>query len=54
MPLEAIRWRLVMDTGWTLEYVDALSLGDLQEYFQVMDGMNKGRSSLFTRPKKGR
>jgi hypothetical protein len=33
-------------TGWTLEYVDALSLADVHEWIQVMDGKSKSSTSL--------
>jgi len=31
--------------GWTLEYIDALSIADLHEYIQVLDGRAKGDAS---------
>ena len=50
MPFEYVRWRLAKEFGWTLEQVDALSMADLHEYYQVTDGMNKAQGSFFTRP----
>jgi hypothetical protein len=43
--------------GWSLEYVDSLSLADMEEYFQIQDGTGKARSELRERnaaKKKGR
>jgi hypothetical protein len=37
---------LVQETGWTLEYVDALSMADLHEFLQVLDGMSKAAGSI--------
>jgi hypothetical protein len=39
----------VEETGWSLEYVDGLSLSALHEYLQVKDGIAKGRNSLFNK-----
>jgi hypothetical protein len=44
IPLEYWRWYIVENTGWSLEYVDALSLADLFEYWQIIDGRNKARA----------
>ena len=44
LPLEFWRWEIVEQTGWTLEYVDALSVGDLFEYWQIIDGRNKAEA----------
>jgi hypothetical protein len=27
--------------GWTLDYIDSLSVADLFEYWQIIDGRNK-------------
>jgi hypothetical protein len=35
--------------GWTLEYVDSLSLADLHEWMQVQDGLAHARSSIIKR-----
>ena len=43
MPLEVIRWTLAERFGWTLDYIDALSMGDIHEYLQIQDGRNKAR-----------
>lgn len=37
------KWRLVKLTGWTLDYIDSLSLGRLYECVQIEDGINKAR-----------
>jgi hypothetical protein len=41
MPPELLRWTLAERFGWTLAEVDALSLADLEEFFQVEDGRAK-------------
>ena len=43
MPVEYWRWRLIRETGWTVEQVDALSMGDWQEYMQIIDAEAKAR-----------
>ncbi len=40
-PWEFWRWRLARDTGWTLEYIDGLSLADVHQFWQVTDGEGK-------------
>jgi hypothetical protein len=46
VPFEAWRWKIVEDTGWTLEYVDSLTLSDMREYMQVLDGTQKAQTSI--------
>ncbi len=46
MPWEFWRWELVKETGWSLEYVDALSVKDFQEWVHVRDGKRKAERSL--------
>jgi hypothetical protein len=41
MPMAWWRWHLARATGWTLEYVDGLSMGDWHEYWQIVDGEGK-------------
>jgi len=36
----------VKETGWTLDYVDALSVADFNEWLQVRDGTGKARKTL--------
>ncbi len=44
-------------TGWTLEYIDGLSMADWHEYWQIIDGESKvasearGRASQAWRKK---
>lgn len=45
MPDEYWRWRLALDTGWTLDYIDGLSLKDFHDYLQVMDAIGNFRRS---------
>lgn len=35
------RWRLARDTGWSLEYIDELTLDDMREWRSVTDGEAK-------------
>lgn len=32
-----MRWRLAEDTGWTLEYIDNLSFGDIRQWLSIKD-----------------
>ena len=43
LPFEYVRWTLAERFGWTLEQVDALSLADLHEFYQVVEGTNKAK-----------
>jgi DNA-dependent RNA polymerase auxiliary subunit epsilon len=44
MPPETVRWQLAEKFGWSLEYIDSLSMETLHEYLQIKDGMKgKGR-----------
>jgi hypothetical protein len=45
-------WRIVEETGWTLEYINDLPFSKIAEWIQVKDGTSKGRNSLFN--KKGK
>ena len=49
LPFEYFRWRMAKEFGWTLKYVDSLSIADLHEWLAVEDGMNKARTSLLNR-----
>jgi hypothetical protein len=53
MPVEKIRWDLAERFGWTLDYIDALEMGDFHEFLQVQDGISKSRGSLLNKQKKG-
>lgn len=44
MPLEMLRWQIAERFGWTLEYIDALSLDDLTQMIQIDDGLGKARA----------
>lgn len=44
LPLEFWRWELAREFGWTLEYIDGLSLQDMVEYWQIVDGRNKANA----------
>lgn len=41
LPSQYIVWELVFRTGWTLEYIRSLSMQDIQDYQQIIDGMKK-------------
>jgi hypothetical protein len=41
LPAQYIEWELALRTGWTLEYIRSLSMQDLADYRQVIDGMKK-------------
>jgi hypothetical protein len=43
MPWEFYRWKLAEQFGWTLEYIDGLSLADLHQWYQVRDGQSNAR-----------
>jgi hypothetical protein len=45
-PDELMRWRLAESFGWTLEYIDGLSLKDLNEYISYLDGLAHARKSI--------
>jgi hypothetical protein len=38
-----MKWRLVKLTGWTLDYIDSLSIGRLYECIQLEDGLAKAQ-----------
>jgi hypothetical protein len=38
-----IRWELAEHFGWTLEYIDSLSLADLHEYWMINTGRAKAK-----------
>jgi hypothetical protein len=46
MPFEYIRWTLAERFHWTLTEVDALSMADLEEFFQIEDGKAKAGREL--------
>lgn len=35
---------MARETGWSLEYIDGLSLGDWHEYWQVTDGETRAKA----------
>jgi hypothetical protein len=45
-PFEVIRWQLAEKFGWTLEYIDGLSLDTLHEYLQIQDGLAHVHASI--------
>lgn len=51
MPFELIRWNLAERYGWTLDYIDGLSLADLAEWIRIQDG--KAMAAKNKPPKQG-
>jgi hypothetical protein len=45
-PDEAMRWHLAEKFGWTLDYIDSLSLQDLIQYESICDGKAHAQDSL--------
>lgn len=45
MPFELIRWTLAERYHWTLETIDALSMAELEEFFQIEDGRSRAGMS---------
>jgi hypothetical protein len=41
MPDEYLDWKIVFDTGWTLEQVRAMSMQDVHDYIQIIDARTK-------------
>jgi hypothetical protein len=46
LPWEYWRWKIAEQYHWTLDYVDGLSMQDIEDYFQVHDGIGKANSSI--------
>jgi len=46
MPLEYLRWKLAEQFGWSLEYIDQLSIQTIHEYLQVEDGKMRASHSI--------
>jgi len=40
-PLEMIIWDIAEKFGWTLEYIDSLSVQKLHDYLQIQDAKIK-------------
>jgi hypothetical protein len=41
--MELLRWNIAEKFGWTLATIDALTMADLQDYFQIQDGYRAAR-----------
>lgn len=41
-----MRWRLAAEFGWTLEYIDSLSVGDIIQYISIADGKAHAAKSI--------
>jgi len=47
--MDTTRWKIAREFGWTLEYIDSLSLNEIEEYHQydtTIDGLRKGHAFL--------
>jgi len=40
MPWKALRWHLAELTGWKLEYIDSLEMGEILEWFALKKGQS--------------
>jgi hypothetical protein len=49
IPEEVIRWRLAEQFGWSLEYIDNLSIQDMIEYISIIDGRAHANQSIIKR-----
>lgn len=47
-PLEMIRWQMAETFGWTLDYIDSLSVGQMHEWLAIQDA----RASIAAQRKK--
>lgn len=43
MPDEFWEWELILETGWTLEYVHSLTVQDYYNYLQIRDAKGKAK-----------
>ena len=46
LPWEYWRWQLVQETGWTLEYIDALPATEVMEYMAIREGKAHAQNSI--------
>lgn len=44
-PPELLVWQMAEKFGWTLEYIEGLSMAKIHEFIQVEDGLMKARSA---------
>jgi hypothetical protein len=51
-PFELVRWSMAERFGWTLDYIDSLSIDDLFEFYEVEEGRNKAMPQSKSRGKK--
>ena len=42
-------WVLAEKYGWSLEYVDALSMDKLHDFLKIQDGLTKASKSIIKR-----
>ena len=45
-PQEVFLWEMAERFGWTLEYIEGLSMARWHEYLQVRDGESKAMAEL--------
>lgn len=48
-PFELVRWSIAEKFGWTLDYIDSLSIADLHEFMQIQDGRAHANKSIIRR-----
>lgn len=41
-----VRWKIAESTGWSLGYIDNLSMGDIWEWLSVRDGNAKADAAV--------
>lgn len=46
IPYAYWKWMIVERTGWSIGYIDSLSISTLHEYLQVLEGRHKYQTSL--------
>jgi hypothetical protein len=51
-PLPLIKWTIAERFGWTLDYIDSISLADLHEFFEIEEGREKARPAAKTNKRK--
>jgi hypothetical protein len=42
-PIELLRWQLAEKYGWTLDYIDGLSVRDVHQHIQIQDAKYKAQ-----------
>lgn len=45
-PREYWRWYIAEKFGWTLDYVDSLSMQEMENFYQIEDGRGKANAQM--------